>query len=409
MAASQLYTVTAVKRWSCDSKRVPSIEQIKAVHVFDFDNTLFASPMPNELLWTSMARGRLPEPDYFVNGGWWHDPGILAATGQGVDIEEKRGYAGWWNEEVVHEARQSIASTEILTVLLTGRSEAKFPDLILRILKSKGLNFDLVCLKPAVSPTNVQITTTMQFKSELLRSLIFTYKRSPYFKVWEDRPHHATRFSELFNAINKELSQKRAPIPRAPVSHTVIRVKGMSTTLDELTEICQIQRMINMNNKAIAQGAALKPTALPLKLRKEIAYTAYVVMSEGDRLGLHNLVASRLSQDLVQWPPTLLIQPGPAPGPLRSYIGEVGTSIKLRVVAVASWQNKTNRMLGVRVEPIPGSYGFQSSTNPPIMLLASTKGFGVHNGSLTNKLHAWTSDPLPIPFEVEGKCPALLL
>jgi len=175
---SFMYTITAVKRWSCDTKHIPATDQIKAIHIFDFDNTLFASPRPNLLLWTQQTIEELTKPDVFANGGWWHDPAILASTGEGIDVEEKRGWKGWWNEHVVDEARKSISRKDVLTVLLSGRSESKFPDLILRIVKSKGLEFDLVCLKPAVTPSNVQVRTTMQYKIEFLKSIVYTYKHA---------------------------------------------------------------------------------------------------------------------------------------------------------------------------------------------------------------------------------------
>ena len=33
------HTVTALKRWSCDDKDLPAVSDIKAIHVYDFDNT----------------------------------------------------------------------------------------------------------------------------------------------------------------------------------------------------------------------------------------------------------------------------------------------------------------------------------------------------------------------------------
>jgi hypothetical protein len=36
---STYHTVTALKRWSCDDKELPPVSDIKAIHVFDFDNT----------------------------------------------------------------------------------------------------------------------------------------------------------------------------------------------------------------------------------------------------------------------------------------------------------------------------------------------------------------------------------
>jgi hypothetical protein len=33
------HTVTALKRWSCDDKELPPMADVKAIHIFDFDNT----------------------------------------------------------------------------------------------------------------------------------------------------------------------------------------------------------------------------------------------------------------------------------------------------------------------------------------------------------------------------------
>src|SRR5579871_1975878 len=172
---SFMYTITSIKRWSCETRHIPSIEQIKAIHIFDFDNTLFASPQPNPSLWSPQTINQLTKPEVFVNGGWWHDPTVLSSTGKGIDMEEKCGWQGWWNENIVIEVRRSIDRKDVLTVLLSGRSESKFSELILRIIKSRGLNFDLVCLKPAVTPNNVQVRTTMQYKSEAFKSIVYTY------------------------------------------------------------------------------------------------------------------------------------------------------------------------------------------------------------------------------------------
>lgn len=33
------HTVTALKRWSCDDRDLPAVNAVKAIHVYDFDNT----------------------------------------------------------------------------------------------------------------------------------------------------------------------------------------------------------------------------------------------------------------------------------------------------------------------------------------------------------------------------------
>ena len=63
--------------------------------------TVFMSPLPNQKLWHPSTIGLLQAEDVFVNGGWWHDDRILAATGQGVEKEEPRAWEGWWNENIV--------------------------------------------------------------------------------------------------------------------------------------------------------------------------------------------------------------------------------------------------------------------------------------------------------------------
>lgn len=32
-------SATALKRWSCQDKQVPTVEQVQSIHIYDFDNT----------------------------------------------------------------------------------------------------------------------------------------------------------------------------------------------------------------------------------------------------------------------------------------------------------------------------------------------------------------------------------
>lgn len=62
---------------------------------------VFSSPLPNPQLWIGGTIGFLQTYESFANGGWWHDPNLLAATGDGVEKEERRAWKGWWNEQIV--------------------------------------------------------------------------------------------------------------------------------------------------------------------------------------------------------------------------------------------------------------------------------------------------------------------
>jgi hypothetical protein len=182
------YTITALKRWSCQDKNLPPVADIKAIHVYDFDNTLFASPLPNREIWNSPTLNQLASPDVFLNGGWWHDSNLLASTGEGVEKEELRAWEGWWNEQIVTLVELSMQQKDALSVLLTGRAEAGFADLIKRIARSKKLEFDMVCLKPATGPSKQKFRSTMNFKQELLKDIVYTYRDAEEIRIYEDRP-----------------------------------------------------------------------------------------------------------------------------------------------------------------------------------------------------------------------------
>lgn len=81
----------------------------------------------------------------------------------------------------------SMQQKDALTVLLTGRSEGGFASLIRRIVDSRKLEFDLICLKPEVGPNSERFSTTMEFKQSFLEDLILTYNQADEIRVYEDR------------------------------------------------------------------------------------------------------------------------------------------------------------------------------------------------------------------------------
>lgn len=81
----------------------------------------------------------------------------------------------------------SMEQKDALTVLLTGRSESGFSDLVRRIVDSRKLEFDLICLKPEVGPNNARFSTTMEFKQSFLEDLVLTYEQADEIRIYEDR------------------------------------------------------------------------------------------------------------------------------------------------------------------------------------------------------------------------------
>ena len=81
-----------------------------------------------------------------------------------------------------------MEQNDALTVLLTGRAEKNFADIIKRVTSSKKLEFDLICLKPQAGPNNQIFGSTMKYKQALLRDLVHTYKDADEIRIYEDRP-----------------------------------------------------------------------------------------------------------------------------------------------------------------------------------------------------------------------------
>ncbi|KAK2747281.1 hypothetical protein FQN57_002179 [Myotisia sp. PD_48] len=373
------YSTTSLKRWSCINDSVlPSVSQIKAIHVYDFDNTLFLSPLPNPQLWNGQSIGFLQAYESFARGGWWHDPNILAATGKGVDVEEQLGWAGWWNEQIVKLVQLSMEQKDAVTVLLTGRGEERFAELIARMVRSKKLAFDLVCLKPQIGPNNESFSTTMKFKQAFLEDLICTYKQADEIRVYEDRIKHVKAFRDFFDQINRSMSSWTTKY-RKPLLAEVIQVVEGATYLSPVAEAAEVQRIINAHNIAIATGGSniTKSPYSRLEVKKNVFYTGYL-LSQADNVRLINHILMPLlsscrvdATEIKFMANSILITPRPAPKLILDKIGGMGKSVRWRITGIAVYENK---IWAARVQPVNGSEVIHTDNPEPLVVLGLRKG-----------------------------------
>ncbi|KOS17512.1 Uncharacterized protein ESCO_002623 [Escovopsis weberi] len=363
------FTVTALGRWSILNRQLPAVEKIKALHVYDFDNTLFKTPLPNPALWSGPTIGLLSNQDVFTNGGWWHDNRILAATGQGVDKEEPRAWEGWWNEKIVDLVKLSMKQPDALCVLLTGRSEQGFSDLITRIITSKGLDFDMVGLKPRVSPSNQAFENTIHFKQLFFEALMRTYRDASEIRVYEDRPKHTKGFREFFADYNERLVA--APV-RSPITAEVIQVADRFTALEPVAEVAEIQRMINYHNIAVAKlpEAARKSK---LAIKKTVFFTSYVIGAEDTKklMNLANIPPDVPRHHLKFHANNILICPRPCPASILERVGGMGNRLAWEVTGTACYDNS---IWAACVRPIPKTAKYHTDNPVPLVVLALRKG-----------------------------------
>ncbi|KAL5594320.1 hypothetical protein BROUX41_001262 [Berkeleyomyces rouxiae] len=375
---NRTFSVTALSRWSILDRTLPNPDTIKAIHVYDFDNTLFRTPLPNLQIWGGPTVGSLCSNEFLSNGGWWHDSSILAATGQGADKEEARAWEGWWNEKIVELVQLSMQQTDALTVLLTGRSESAFASLVKRMVASKGLEFDLAGLKPRVSPTNETFPSTMRFKQMFLETLMFTYPGATELNIYEDRPKHVREFRDFFADFNHRMesfqegsssglatSQKRQPIKAE-----VIQVGDAAVSLDPVVEVAEVQRMVNAHNKAVADGTH---TGERLRIKRTVFFTSYGIdTNDATRLNkLANLQSQPGSSDIKFHGTNILICARPCPASVLNKIGGMGAKMTWRVVAVG---HLNNSVWAAQVEPVPANATYHSDSPIPMVVLAVRKG-----------------------------------
>lgn len=145
------------------------------LHLYDFDGTLFRSPLPPDS-WTNQET-------------WWSDSISLSAP----CVPDKPS-GGWWFEPVVSAAKASIANPDVLAVLCTGRSSQSFARFrVPELLRIKGLDFDAVYLKPSISGPSEP------YKKGIIQKLLAHHPDIATVHIWEDR--HLSAYCQMIEGM----------------------------------------------------------------------------------------------------------------------------------------------------------------------------------------------------------------
>ncbi|KAL4980636.1 hypothetical protein BDW66DRAFT_36071 [Aspergillus desertorum] len=397
-------TITGLRRWSIINRELPAAPQVRAIHIYDFDNTLFLSPLPNPQLWNGPSIGFLQAYESFANGGWWHDPNLLSATGDGIEKEEPRAWKGWWNERIVQLVELSMKQKDAITVLLTGRSEAGFSDIVKRMVDSRRLEFDLICLKPEVGPNGQRFPSTMDFKQNFLSDIVLTYDQADEIRVYEDRPKHVKGFRDFFEALNRNFQTMNGPHSRKPINAEVIQVAEGSAYLSPVIEAAEVQRMINSHNVA-TRNPALNVTKSPygrLSIKRTTYFTGYLIPnSDSDRL-IRQILSPLLphgladSNDLKYMANSILITPRPASRSILNKVGGMGKRLSWVVTGTGVFEN---RVWAARLQPVPSTEKYHTENRVPFVVLAVRKGARPVDAS---KIHNWHPVPSDKAIGIES-------
>ncbi|KAI8869850.1 hypothetical protein GQ42DRAFT_163154 [Ramicandelaber brevisporus] len=278
------------------------------IYVFDFDNTLFRTPEPNPHLWTPPSIGRLRSEEI----GWYHDPLPLltvhsemkrrvrnAASSDngtlGVDNGSERrsnrdgGLDEFWNSNVVEKAVHAHRNEDALSVLLTGRGEIVFREILGKLVNEMPIApqpsssqtsssqpsssatatvtatstteeivrelFDLMILKERVvcESNGNEPLNTLKFKQRVLETLADTFGNPSLelFEVYEDREHHAAGIQATLDELAQSgrLSGAGAGTGAKQPTVRVVLVDKPSFQLDVQTEWHLCSYLIHKFNK----------------------------------------------------------------------------------------------------------------------------------------------------------------
>ncbi|CUS10445.1 unnamed protein product [Tuber aestivum] len=372
------HSPTLLGRWNVQDRPLPERTAIKAIHVYDFDNTLFKSPLPNAKIWHASALGHLMNHDFFKNGGWWHDSRILAATGGGLEVEEPRSWRGWWNEQVVSLVELSMQQKDALTILLTGRSLAGFVPLIKRIVASRKLDFDIIALKPERGPGDEDIKSTFYFKCMFLNDLLNTYIHADEVKIYEDREKHVRAFESFLKDYIRTNCQNNTP--RIGLTTDVVHIAEESTLLDPVTEVREALKMVEDHNH-IASGGSSR-----LVINKTVSYTGEATLriyllghlagyllapaTTSHLLNTLNIPGlARNHKDIRLNATGILISPRVADNRVLINAGTLGTVVDF---VVTGWGHFENKVWAASVQPLDPNYKAYSvfDGHRPVIILA---------------------------------------
>jgi hypothetical protein len=333
---------------------------------------VFKTPLPNPKVWNGPTIGALANPDTFANGGWWHDSRILAATGEGLQKEEPRAWNGWWNDKVVELVELSSKQKDALCVLLTGRSEIGFSELIRRMVTSKNLDFDMISLKPAVGPSNQRFPSTMTFKQLFLEALMETYKYAEEIRVYEDRPKHVKGFRDFLMDYNMKQNGIGGTPTRAPILAEVIQVADMATNLDPVVEIAEVQHLINAHNAAVTKRVR-GVRGERLMIKKTVFYTGYLINSTDTQrlLTLAQIPPNMPDAELKFHANNIMICPRPCPTSILEKVGGMGAKMAWEVAGTACFENS---IWAACLKPVPPTAKFHTDNPSPLVVLALRKG-----------------------------------
>lgn len=365
--------------WDCsnDLGDIPSVEQIKKIHIYDFDNTLFSSPCPNPNLFNEQTIGMLTNSDMLHYGGWWAEPLIFKNAGEGWDVESKRQWESFWNGDVEDLLRLSYEQDDALAIIMTGRKSHLFTDLFKEILDIRGIKFNGLMLKKGNFPS------TITYKTQVLTDILDYYENIEKVTIYDDRPSQLKGFQKCLNEYNEAV--------RPELIYNLVPVAPEVKYLEPKTERKIIEEIVEQHNEFVDQGKSTGKLG-KVSLKQSFFYSGYMLEVESKAKVLEYILDkydTTFTSDLQKKLKFLL-------GFIPIAKSKVSKALELELSSepVIEWKitefgSLNDEYFGLSVVPINSNVQVKTLFDPPFLSFATTKKSTVSGLEEFEKITDW--------------------
>ncbi|KAJ3123906.1 hypothetical protein HK098_001551 [Nowakowskiella sp. JEL0407] len=229
-----------------------------SLYIFDFDSTLFRSPLPNHELWSSELHGSL-----IGDCGWFKERRTLAAPHipevpdeSWFDVKIKDKVLKLLSERKVKKSEEEGDDddgewvSDSIVVLMTGRRLDLFGERIISICKSLKpvpLNFDLFFFREGYDITNptTYFPATLDFKLAVLSKLLTAIPSITHLELFDDRARHLDIFDQEFTRYVQKSILSTYKI------HYVVHDPTLDKYIPEHLEMELVEELIEKSNQRV--------------------------------------------------------------------------------------------------------------------------------------------------------------
>jgi hypothetical protein len=184
-------------------------------------------------------------------------------------------------------------------------------------------------------------------------------------------------FREFFAKVNERYLQSQGD--RKPITAEVIHIAEGTVHLNPITEVAEVQKMVNEHNKRY-HDSATNYTKSPygrLKIKRSVLYTGYLINEKNATRLVSNLLQPSLPAGIAEGNEVkplaniIMITPRPASKSILRKAGGMGKKITWRVTGLGHWDHK---LWAARVEPVSETESYYTETSVPVVVLGLRRG-----------------------------------